>query len=316
MPFCNKCGTEVPENVNFCQKCGNALQGEHGTSSDNAQSIQTENLSLWEYYIKSLKNYATFKGRARRKEFWGFILFNIIISFGLLFVGRILGDEKFGTLVGYLYGLGVLLPSWAVGVRRLHDVGKNGSLWISLSIGNYVLMALGISYVGRNISFSDNVAILFLLLLLGLTIVGIYVLYLLCKDSDLTENKYGPNPKYGVNVASTSFTNTSNTFTENNTKRKTMLIGAVIGAVIGAIIGIIIIGTIDYSFVFIWMWFGIGFGGNIDLVADIPDLFSLVYKKKGLLEAIKVATVGSLSWAIFLTILGPIGFLVRFFKNT
>jgi len=95
-----------------------------------------------------------------------------------------------------------------------------------------------------------------------------------------------------------------------STKRKTMLIGAIVGAVIGAIIG-----STDPSSVFGWIWFGVGFGGNIDLIADIPRLFSFILERGGLLEAIKAAVVGSLIWAVILTLFGPIGFLVRFFKN-
>lgn len=73
------------------------------------------------YYIKGLKNYATFSGRARRSEFWYFLLFNLIIAFVFGFVSPQLAN---------LYILAILVPSIAVGVRRMHDVGLNG--WIIL----------------------------------------------------------------------------------------------------------------------------------------------------------------------------------------
>jgi hypothetical protein len=95
-----------------------------------------------------------------------------------------------------------------------------------------------------------------------------------------------------------------------STKRKTMLIGAIVGAIIGAIIWFA-----EPSSGFIWVWFGIGFGGNIDLIADIPGMFSVGLEREGLWEAIKVTVVGSLIWAIILALFGPIGFLIRFFKN-
>ncbi|KGO89221.1 DUF805 domain-containing protein [Flavobacterium suncheonense] len=75
------------------------------------------------YYFDVLKKYAQFSGRARRKEYWMFFLFNMIIVYGLIFLGTV--SEYF--LIAYgIYALGVLLPSLAVGVRRMHDVGKSG----------------------------------------------------------------------------------------------------------------------------------------------------------------------------------------------
>lgn len=76
------------------------------------------------YYVKVLKNYVNFKGRARRSEYWYFILFNSIISFAVGFVGGILGDEN-GSL-GMIYSLGIMLPSIAVAVRRAHDTNHSG----------------------------------------------------------------------------------------------------------------------------------------------------------------------------------------------
>lgn len=78
----------------------------------------------FDYYVKVLKNYTNFKGRARRSEYWYFILFNSIISFAIGFVGGILGDE-----IGFLniiYSLGIMLPNIAVAVRRAHDTNHSG----------------------------------------------------------------------------------------------------------------------------------------------------------------------------------------------
>lgn len=103
------------------------------------------------YYLHVLKNYAKFDGRARRKEYWMFTLFNIIISIALMFIGQTMGFE----LLDSLYSLAVLIPSIAVAVRRMHDVGKSG--WFIL--------------------------------------IPIYNLILACTDSDVGPNQYGPNPK-------------------------------------------------------------------------------------------------------------------------
>jgi uncharacterized membrane protein YhaH (DUF805 family) len=67
-----------------------------------------------------LRQYVDFAGRARRKEYWMFTLVSVIISlmFGIL-------DGALGTAIpGLPYGLAVLLPGLAVGVRQLHDTGR------------------------------------------------------------------------------------------------------------------------------------------------------------------------------------------------
>ncbi len=77
-----------------------------------------------------LSNYATFSGRAPRSEFWWFFLFQVLAS-----VAASMLSEKLNGLVN----LGLLLPSLAVGARRLHDIGKSG--WWQL------LMISGIGFV-------------------------------------------------------------------------------------------------------------------------------------------------------------------------
>ena len=102
-------------------------------------------------------NYANFSGRARRSEYWYFTLFHFLINFavGLLRI----------PAVSSLVALALFIPSLAVGVRRLHDIGKSG--W-------YILIAL-VPLVG-----------------------AILLLVWECRDSDPGSNLYGPNPKgYG-----------------------------------------------------------------------------------------------------------------------
>jgi len=86
------------------------------------------------YYLKVLQNYATFSGRARRSEYWYFILFNSIIYFVLDFAGGLMNFP----LIGVIYSLAVLIPSIAVGVRRMHDVGKSGG-FLLIPIYNFIL---------------------------------------------------------------------------------------------------------------------------------------------------------------------------------
>lgn len=117
------------------------------------------------YYLKVLQNYATFSGRARRSEYWYFVLFNIIFAVVAMILDNVLGIAMDGVGYGPIYGLYVLallIPGLAVGVRRLHDVGKNG--WMFL------------------IAFIP---------LIG----AIWLLVLFCTDSQQGTNKWGENPK-------------------------------------------------------------------------------------------------------------------------
>jgi len=117
------------------------------------------------WYLEVLRKYAVFSGRARRKEYWFFVLFNIIVSIVLAVVDNIIGtyDAQNGIgLLGGIYALAVLIPGIAVSVRRLHDTGRSG--W-------------------------------WLLLILVPVIGAIVVLIFMVLDSKPGENEYGPNPK-------------------------------------------------------------------------------------------------------------------------
>ena len=71
------------------------------------------------WYLSVLKNYATFSGRARRKEYWMFVLFSFLISIVLSVVDSVLGSPG---IIGGLYSLAVLCPSVAVSIRRMPRV--------------------------------------------------------------------------------------------------------------------------------------------------------------------------------------------------
>ncbi len=80
------------------------------------------------YYTEPLKKYAVFSGRASRAEYWYFTLFNFLIVFVLGLVEGWLGiaPESDDSILANIYSLAVLIPSIAVGVRRMHDVNKSG----------------------------------------------------------------------------------------------------------------------------------------------------------------------------------------------
>jgi uncharacterized membrane protein YhaH (DUF805 family) len=93
------------------------------------------------YYFEVLKKYAIFGGRASRKEYWMFFLLNFIIAFGLGIIGGLLkiNPESGRSLLGDLYSLVILVPSIAVGVRRMHDVNKSG-WYLLIPIYNFILV--------------------------------------------------------------------------------------------------------------------------------------------------------------------------------
>ncbi len=104
------------------------------------------------YYIDVLKNYAVFTGRARRQEYWMFILFNMVASVLVSFVDGLLG---LGFLY-LLYSLGVLIPNIAVGIRRMHDVDKSG--WFLLIPVYNLILACSAGTSGDNRFGEDSKA--------------------------------------------------------------------------------------------------------------------------------------------------------------
>lgn len=111
------------------------------------------------WYLDVLKKYAEFNGRARRKEYWMFILFNTIILIVLGVIEALIGSPG---VLGMLYSLAVLIPSIAVGVRRLHDTDRTGWWWF-----------------------------IFLIPLIGALVLFVFMVL----DSTPGQNQYGANPK-------------------------------------------------------------------------------------------------------------------------
>ena len=116
------------------------------------------------WYLKCLKQYADFNGRARRKEYWMFLLFNMIFAYVAAGIDYVLGTSSDGSFFGVFYGLyilGTFIPNIAASVRRLHDIGKSGWMYF------IVLIPL----VG-----------------------AIWLLVLFATDSQVGSNKWGENP--------------------------------------------------------------------------------------------------------------------------
>lgn len=131
-------------------------------SSNHALLAEEEQYGFWDWSIKCLKNYVNFSGRARRKEYWFFYLFQTLIG---VILGIILGATGFSEdtidIFSRLINLALFLPALAVSVRRLHDVGRSG-WW----------------------------------LLIAFTIIGLIPLLIwFCRETEQTRNQWGAPAK-------------------------------------------------------------------------------------------------------------------------
>jgi uncharacterized membrane protein YhaH (DUF805 family) len=93
-----------------------------------------------EWYLKVLSNYANFKGRARRKEYWMFLLVNFFIGFGFGVIEAIAKKSAVEiSIIRAIYNLAIFIPSIAVGVRRMQDSGHSG-WWLFVPIVNLIFL--------------------------------------------------------------------------------------------------------------------------------------------------------------------------------
>lgn len=158
-----------------------------------------------------LKRYADFSGRSRRMEYWMWALFQIllyvgvmVLAMGLVGGGAAVGDEGGAMAAGgaamvlmglyFLAQLAFLVPSIAVGVRRLHDTNRTG-WWLLAPVLPYVLLifAAGASLASpENMAASGGLAMVAMLLVFVLSIV---LLVFMLLDGTPGPNKYGPDPK-------------------------------------------------------------------------------------------------------------------------
>lgn len=165
------------------------------------------NLTPVDWAKRPLQKYADFSGRAPRAELWWFWLGMLIAFIVAGIVDRILGLNH---LLFYVYGpvatllwLATIVPSIAVGVRRLHDTGRTG-WWILLPIIPYCLgIAIGgPAMIGGmatgGVGMAAGMALAGLFMLLGL-ICAIVLLIFYVLPSTPGDNRYGPNP-YGADV--------------------------------------------------------------------------------------------------------------------
>lgn len=160
-----------------------------------------------------LKKFFDFKGRARRSEYWWFVLFVMIVSSVFNYGGLLV---PFLSYVGMLCSLLLLIPQFAAMTRRLHDTGRSG-WWVAILAILYVVvlvsMAILVAPYGTQLfettdsmvqaemmadAFQSNPVVATVMTgcsILGLVFMIITFIFTLL-DSKWGENKYGPSPKY------------------------------------------------------------------------------------------------------------------------
>jgi len=148
------------------------------------------------WYFEVLKKYAVFNGRARRKEFWWFILINFLIGCVLEISGVAYPESDGPAIISGLYQLATFLPMLGVYIRRFHDTGRSG-WWVSIPLIPLViafLVFLALAYDGR---FDEGLAIFYIGGFGGMFVLMLISFVFLCQDSEPGTNQYGPNPKEG-----------------------------------------------------------------------------------------------------------------------
>ncbi|QBR93557.1 DUF805 domain-containing protein [Nocardioides euryhalodurans] len=110
-----------------------------------------------------LSKYVVFSGRARRSEYWWFVLFNILVGIVAAILDAVLGTgyDSGSGLIASLVSLALLLPNIAVAIRRLHDTSRTG-WWILIGL---------------------------------IPIIGWIILLVFYVQDSHADNDYGPNPK-------------------------------------------------------------------------------------------------------------------------
>lgn len=154
-----------------------------------------------EWALLPLKRYFQLSGRARRREYWSFFLFSVIVSAVLGFIDELLGlklpgTEGFGDngVLGGLFSLVTLVPSITVAVRRLHDTDRSG-WWLWLPVGVIVVAIIGLVGVAAGDDGGTGLGIgVWVMIALGLGSFGVLLVFL-CLDGTRGPNRFGDDPK-------------------------------------------------------------------------------------------------------------------------
>ena len=170
-----------------------------------------------EWMFMPLKRYAEFSGRSRRKEYWMWILFQVLLYVAVLVLMMVVGGGALMTggdpsavaaaggaamIILGLYGLASLaffIPGLAVAVRRLHDTERTG-WWILAPLAGYAIMAIGAAMVAASPDSPGLGGVLAMVGMIAVFVLGITVIVFMVLEGTKGPNKYGPDPKGQVDA--------------------------------------------------------------------------------------------------------------------
>lgn len=138
---CPQCGIDNPDGALFCGGCGTPLSASTVGGLGGA-SLERPKVSFIDSIKLGFRNYFVFSGRSTRAEYWWWVLFVLLADSILtvydIIVGTFSSDNGLFTT---LFGLGILIPSLALGARRLHDINRTG-WWQLMLLGSFLLIPM------------------------------------------------------------------------------------------------------------------------------------------------------------------------------
>jgi uncharacterized membrane protein YhaH (DUF805 family) len=160
MAFCSHCGTKLEDGAKFCAGCGMKTEaGAPPPAQGYQQGVsQGAQKTPWQYFANAIEKYTVFSGRARRAEFWGYMLFYVIVIIAAVladFILNVMSFKFFGLpstyphLYYYTATAVFTLPTIAAYIRRMHDCDKSGWYFL-IPIYGWIVLPCTAGHIGPN----------------------------------------------------------------------------------------------------------------------------------------------------------------------